>query len=290
MILFCFRIFGLSGQKQYLCKINTFRPMIENFDINSVFEGGGMPSLEMINDYIKKGRELPTETLSEDIAHYLEKMREQWANNDYVKSVKVYITQEGVIILAGDDDRSFKLSNYAVIIGRDIYCWAGNVLFKEDGQEDGHLNVFINNTDGMIPNCRYHLGNITYQTDCYGRVIAVSEDYTKKMKFERRSGRGVLKTISNQKDGRDSDIGGHIVAHNINGASEAINIVAMDRDFNNGGEWKWMENEIHSAYTAQKLRYVHRLLEYKESSKRPSRNYVQYDIDGHITSKSFDLP
>jgi hypothetical protein len=182
-------------------------------------------------------------------------MKKRLDNNDYVNSVKVYKTPEGIIVLAGFDDRLFEFSRYAVIEGRDIYCWAGNVRFNNNGQkvEDGHLNEFLNNTDGIIPNCRYHLENVIYLTDSHGRVIAVSEDYTTDFRYKRRP-HGELKAVCNAKEGRDSDVGGHIVAHNINGASEAMNIVAMDGDFNNGGEWKWMENEIHSAYTTHKLR------------------------------------
>jgi len=50
MILFCFWIFGLSGQKQYLYRINTntFKHMMENLVNYLTKEGGGMPSPETI--------------------------------------------------------------------------------------------------------------------------------------------------------------------------------------------------------------------------------------------------
>lgn len=244
-----------------------------------------LPSLDEIKELADSGKEvINLEDEFPEIAEYVEHLQDRLDNNDYAGSIKAYKTGDGTIVLEGFDDRTNEQSNYAVIKGKDVYCYSGNA------KGDGHLNEFINNTDGMIPNSRYHLENATYVTDNLGRVSDTYEHHVTERPTDRNDDRGELKSIADAKDGLPYDVGGHIVAHNIDGATESINIVAMDYGFNNGGEWKSMEHDILAAYQNGIESYVHKHLEYNGESRRPSHINVEYEIDGVTTKKSFDLP
>ena len=251
---------------------------LENYD-------DSLPSLGEINELVDKGREITDLKESyPEIAQYVENLQTRLGNNDYALSIKAYRTEDGTIVLKGFDERTNEQSNYAVIKGQDIYCYSGNA------KGDGHLNEFVNNTDGMIPNSRYHLENATYVTDNLGRVSDTYEHHVTERPTDRNDSRSELKSVADAKDGLPNDVGGHIVAHNVDGATEAINIVAMDEAFNNGGEWKSMESDIQNAYVNHTDSYVHKHIEYDGDSQRPSHIDVQYEIDGVTTNKSFDLP
>lgn len=244
-----------------------------------------LPSLDQIKELVDNGQEV-TNLKDEfpEISKYIEHLQGRLDNNDYACSIKAYKTDDGTIVLEGFDNRTNEQSNYAVIKGQDVYCYSGNA------KGDGHLNEFINNTDGMIPNSRYHLENATYVTDNLGRVSDTYEHHVTERPTDRNDERCELKPIADAKGGLPNDVGGHIVAHNIDGATESINIVAMDNGFNNGGEWKSMEHDILVAYQNGTDSYVHKHLEYEGESQRPSHINVEYEINGVTTKKSFDLP
>ena len=81
-----------------------------------------------------------------------------------------------------------------------------------------------------------------YKTDSIGRVCRTYERHTTKRATDRDDARGDLSKIAKSKGGMNGAVGGHIVAHNIDGPMEAINILPMDYTFNNEGDWKAMEN------------------------------------------------
>ena len=130
-----------------------------------------MPSLEILKEKINKGREILdlSEIRPDDIYQYVLGIKRRLCNNQYSSSIRAYLCQEDEIVLVGKDDRSRQESNYALIRGKDIYCWAGNA------RNDGHLNEFINNCDGYIPNSKYHVENVTFITNSFGFVENVYE-------------------------------------------------------------------------------------------------------------------
>ena len=243
-----------------------------------------LPSVKEMSERINEDNEISLDDLSKerpDIYDYIVKTKERLGNNDYANSIKVYKVGDDEYILKGSDDRPQEQSNFAFVKGKDVYCWSGNT------NGDGHLNEFLNN-ERMMPNCRYHIENATYVTDDKGRVTDTYEHHEKGT--VNRFGRPDLNDVLDSKGGGRNDVGGHIVAHNVDGASEAINIVPMDENFNNSGSWKSMEAEIHDAYQNGKESYVHRHLEYEGDSLKPSSIDVEYEIDGQKTEKHFDLP
>ena len=251
---------------------------IENYDDN-------LPSLDDVKEIVNNGQEITDLKESyPEIAQYVACLQDRLDNNDYALSIKAYKSENGTIVLKGFDEGPNEQSNYAVIKGQDIYCYSGNA------KGDGHLNEFINNTDGMIPNSRYHLENATYVTDNLGRVSDTYEHHVTERPIDRNDSRCELKSVADAKDGLPNDVGGHIVAHNVDGATEAINIVAMDEEFNNCGEWKSMESDIQDAYMNHVDCYVHKHLEYDGNTQRPSHIDVQYEIGGVTSNKSFNMP
>lgn len=237
--------------------------------------------------WLQEGRKLDEEEAKRrypDVERYVARLKERLGYNTYAMSVEIIEVMDGVLILKGVDDRPNQLSNYAVIIERDVYAYTGNA------KGDGHLNEFLNNPDGMIPNMRYHLENVTYVIDDKGRVNETYEVHSAKNPTDRCDARPQLKTVSDAKGGRDSDVGGHIVAHNVDGPTEAINIVPMDAGFNNDereGQWKAMEKVILDAYQSGKTVLVHKRLRYPGDSLRPNNINVEYKVEGGLTEMRF---
>lgn len=242
-----------------------------------------LPPVCEMSGRINKDNEISLANLSmerQDVFDYIVKIQAR-LGNDYSNSIKAYKVGDDEYILKGSDDRPQEQSSFAFVKGKDVYCWSGNT------NGDGHLNEFLNN-ERMMPHCKYHTENTIYVTDDKGRVMDTYEHHEKGT--VNRFGRPDLKDVLDSKGGGRNDVGGHIVAHNVDGASEAINIVPMDENFNNSGSWKSMEAEIHDAYQNGKESYVHRHLEYEGDSLKPSSIDVEYEIDEQKKEKHFDLP
>lgn len=241
-----------------------------------------LPSLNVLEKLRTSGKELSLTELKPDIENYVKSIKSR-LNNIYSSSIKAFYISDRDILLVGYDDRTRQESNYALIKGDEVFCYAGNAC------NDGHLNEFINNTDGYIPNSVYHLENVSYVTDCIGRVCCTYERHITEKRTDRNENHNVLKTIAKQKGGGDNDIGGHIVAHSIDGPTEAINILPMDKTFNNSGEWKKMEKLFLDEYQNHRSFDVRRKIIYKEQSGKPVRIDVDAIIQGIHRKWSFKL-
>lgn len=224
-------------------------------------------------------------SLNSDIAKYLDKLKKR-LDNEYAQSIQIFYNELNLdqIILVGYDDRINQLSNYAVFQGKDIYCRCGNTIY------DGHLNEFINNVDGFVPNSKYHLENATYLTNDKGFVCDTYERHSADRNTDRNYRYGSLKAISDAKGGCDSDVGGHIIAHCIDGATESINILPMDSKFNNSECWKSMETKLLEAYQNNKNIIVHRHIDYAGDQQRPSKIFIEAQINSSYMKWEFNLP
>jgi len=230
--------------------------------INTLF-AEELPSLKDLKNKILNGKEIhDLSKIRHDVNEYVNGLKKR-LNNIYASSIKAFLTEEGEIVLVGYDDRTRQESNYALVRGRDIFCWAGNA------RNDGHLNEFINNSDGYIPNSIYHLENVIYVTNNKGFVEYTYEYHTTKRYTDRNYARSSYSCVINEKGCKPDDVGGHIVAHCIDGPSEAINILPMNSTFNNGKEWKKMENKLLSEYQNDKDFRIIRHIEYESNSQRP---------------------
>lgn len=246
------------------------------------FFNDSLPSLEELEELRDSGKEMPLNELRTDIANYVHSIKCR-LDNPYSSSIKAFLTSDGSVLLAGYDDRTRQESNYALIKGRDVFCYAGNA------RKDGHLNEFINNTDGYIPNSVYHLENVSYLTDNIGRVCCTYERHITERLTDRNENHSELKSIALQKGGSNSDVGGHIVAHCIDGPTEAINILPMDESFNNGGIWKEMENLFNNEYQSHRNFDVRRIIAYQGQTQMPIRIDVDAIIQGEYKNWPFDL-
>lgn len=223
--------------------------------------------------------------LNPDIAKYLDKLKKR-LDNEYAQSIKIFNDElnPSQIILVGYDNRINQLSNYAVFQDKDIYCRCGNTIY------DGHLNEFINNVDGFVPNSKYHLENATYLTNDKGFVCDTYEHHSANKHTDRNYSYGSLKAISDAKGGCKSDVGGHIIAHCIDGATESINILPMDSKFNNSEYWKSMETTLLKAYQDHKDIIVHRHIDYTGNKQRPNKILIEAQIDSSYMKWEFKLP
>ena len=247
------------------------------------FFNDNLPSLEELEELRDSGKEVSLNKLRIDVANYVHSIKCR-LENAYSSSIKAFLTSDGNVLLVGYDDRTRQESNYALIKEDEVFCYAGHA------RKDGHLNEFINNTDGYIPNSVYHIENVSYKTDSIGRVCRTYERHTTKRATDRDDARGDLSKIAKSKGGMNGAVGGHIVAHNIDGPMEAINILPMDNTFNNEGGWKAMEDLFKKEYQADRDFDVRRIISYQDQTQIPSKIDVDAIIQGEYKSWSFKLP
>lgn len=199
----------------------------------------------------------------------------------FSSSIEFFVTPSNILIIKS------RLSDFVIdttiIEGDCVICNAGGL------KKDHHLNEFINDCTAM-PLMTYHVdGAFIFKTDSLGRTVSSIENLYSARNIDRR-GHSSFDEITFAKDGKATDVGGHIVANNVNGPTEAINIVPMDSSFNNSGEWKSMEKMIQDAFYYKNEVQVKKELFYPGESKRPNKITVNILIDGEESNYSFDLP
>ena len=206
------------------------------------------------------------------------------ADSYFCSSIEFFVTPSNVLIIKS------RLSEFnidtIIIEGDCVICKAGGF------ETDGHLNEFINDYCFAMPSIRYFIdGAFVFMTDSFGRTKSTIE-YLNSAPKRKRGGHDSKEfvKITASKDGKATDDGGHIVAHNVQGPNEAINIVPMDSSFNKTGDWRSMESKIQDAFTSNKNVLVKKELFYPGDSKRPNKITVNILIDGEESNYSFDLP
>lgn len=205
-------------------------------------------------------------------------------DSKFSSSIEFFVTPSNVLIIKS------RLSEFnidtTIIEGDCVICNAGGL------ETDGHLNEFINDYCFAMPSKRYLVdGAFIYNTDSFGRTKSTIE-YLNSAPKRKRGGHDSKEfvKITASKDGKATDDGGHIVAHNVQGPNEAINIVPMDSSFNKTGDWRSMENMIRDAFYYKNDVQIRKELFYPGDSKRPNKITVNILIDGEESNYSFDLP
>lgn len=137
----------------------------------------------------------------------------------------------------------------------------------------------------LLPNITYQLGAYTYRTDSLGRIASVTFEKLTLKKLKRLP---ILNTIQEigrgfQKAGDDR---GHLIGDRFGGDNSLANIVAMNRELNQGA-YKNMENIWADAI--QNGENVSGTIElvYSESSFRPDTLKVIYSIGKETLTKLF---
>lgn len=142
----------------------------------------------------------------------------------------------------------------------------------------------------LMKNMKYQVDNSIFTTDKLGRPIEVKASISPKFKntiiYDRdkivqRDFRKARTNASKLDSNKLNDDAGHLLAHDLGGVSDGINLVPQNRSLNRGG-YKKMENLIkkdvkkgHSAEITIKLNY-------KGASERPSSYTYEYKKDGNI--------
>lgn len=156
---------------------------------------------------------------------------------------------------------------------------------------DGHTyktddNGNIYNVDGKnLPNCKYELNGYEYETDDKGRIIKAEGDikipeYKPRPKY--------LPDIDGRRtseDDRGSDDRGHLIAHEFGGADTEGNLVPMNSEVNQSGEYRKLEQELRKAKEEGHDVHVKVEPQYEDDSNRPSSFIVTYTIDGETYEK-----
>lgn len=242
--------------------------------------------LENLDECTENAEKISLEDVREtnpDIADYVDRMSERLGNScpdGIMKSFEYYRETDGSIIIKNSNS-DFQNSNM-VVKGNDVYCDGGC------NESDQHPNEFINETE-LMPNKTYHVdGHFNYITDQEGRVVKTNESLNGVQELDRSGERGNLKPIADAKDGTPDDIGGHIVANNVYGPTEAINIFPQNSELNNSGEWKQMENTIQNATNNGDRVEVTKTFEYSDDSKRPNSIDVSVNVNGATSDYHFE--
>lgn len=218
------------------------------------------------------------------LAAYVERMNYYWGGkgSEFMKFIVYEKRADGKIIL-----RNSKYTKSEILIdGNKVYAKAGNV-----SEKNGELNLFLANRDKMMPNMVYIVddGAFIYKTDKLGRVVETNTDLNKASKVKRSSKRGSQANNCAAKGGKKGDHGGHLIASEINGPEEAINIVPMSAKFNTSGKWRQLEEEIKRLMESGKDVKVKQMIKYKGSTSIPEYIEVHVTVDGVVKVYKFKL-
>src|SRR5574344_1950874 len=158
-----------------------------------------------------------------------------------------------------------------------------NSTIEMNGQEcKTDDNGKIYSRDGELePNCKYTLNGYNYETDEKRRIIKAEGEISIP---ENKTPRPKLPDIDDRKD---TDDRGHLIAHEFGGSDTEGNLVPMDSDLNESGDYRQLEIELKKAVEEGKDVSVTVEPQYEGDSKRPISFVVTYTIDGETYEKTF---
>lgn len=142
--------------------------------------------------------------------------------------------------------------------------------------DDNHVKYREGND--LIPNNRFEINNYTIQTDDLGRVISTEGQ----LQVKDHEGRRDMdpRAVVDRGDMRDTDDRGHLIADRFNGSGGIENLVPMDSQLNQHGDYMKMENTLAEAVNDGASVYLKVEPRYENDSTRPSEFKVTYTIDG----------
>ena len=132
--------------------------------------------------------------------------------------------------------------------------------------------------DILLPNNEFEVNGYKYKTDDKGRVVSAEGQ----LQVKDHEGRRDMDPRSSVDKGdmRKTDDRGHLIADRFNGSGGIENLIPMDSDLNQHGDYMKMENTLADAM--QDGAKVELKVEpiYDSNSTRPSEFRVTYSIDG----------
>jgi hypothetical protein len=144
--------------------------------------------------------------------------------------------------------------------------------FDEAGKK-GAWNKDLNIT--LKPNADYHVNGYKFSTDAKGRVDSMEGQLTL-AKAERN---GYQQSVAGRSDRLPDDQGGHLIASIFNGPGEAVNLKAMNGNFNMSA-YRAMEDTLAKALREGKDVNVKIDVVHLDGNTRPDKFIVKYVIDG----------
>ncbi len=132
--------------------------------------------------------------------------------------------------------------------------------------------------DTLVPNNEFEINGYKYRTDDKGRVVSAEGQ----LQVKDHEGRRDLdpRSAVDKGDMKETDDRGHLIADRFNGSGGIENLVPMDSELNQHGDYMKMENTLADAM--QDGAKVELKVEpvYESNATRPSEFKVTYTIDG----------
>jgi len=163
-----------------------------------------------------------------------------------------------------------------------IYAKGASKKPKAKNIHKKDLNSLIN--ENLSPNTTYKVDGYEYKTDEQGRVSEVSGTL---LLIKRGRNKLTQKEAKEEKDGFNTDHGGHLIAQRFNGPAEKINLVPMDGKLNSEGGWKKLEDKWAESLKKGKSVHVKINIIYDKNTSRPVAFEVLYIINHEITLNTF---
>ena len=161
-------------------------------------------------------------------------------------------------------------------------AWVHNATCSIQYETSTGKNKTLNNPE---PNTVYYVdGRHKFTTDAQGRTVNVESTIN-----ENDLSTGIRNCYQQRKAGScglPEDDGGHMVATQLGGPGEIINLVPQHFNLNRGA-WKAMENDWAKAAAEGKTVEVEIDIIYDGNSQRPSKFIVFEDIDGVTNTREF---
>ncbi len=148
-------------------------------------------------------------------------------------------------------------------------------------EKDDNGKVFKVNGE-LLPNSEYTINGYEYKTDEEGRIISASG----KLKIKTHEGK--LKIDGVLPDKKTDDDRGHLIADKFDGSNGIENLVPMNRDLNQKGEYRKLEREWEKALKEGKEVHVQIEPEYDDDTKRPSSFFASYNITDKNGTKYYE--
>lgn len=139
--------------------------------------------------------------------------------------------------------------------------------------------------DELVPNNVYEINGYKYETDDKGRITSAEGE----LQIKDHEGRLDMdsRTQLDKGDMKSSDDRGHLIADRFNGSGGIENLVPMDSELNQHGDYYALENTLAEAVNDGAKVYFKVEPIYQEDSTRPSEFKVSYSIDGDKNIRVF---
>lgn len=139
--------------------------------------------------------------------------------------------------------------------------------------------------DKLRANATFEINGYTYKTDDQGRVVSAEG----KLKMRSPDYERNMENVRNMEDQeyRENDDRGHLIGHQFGGSDRLENLVPMDSELNQHGDFAKLEKTLADAVKDGAEVYVKIEPVYEGDSTRPVGFKITYTIDGETDTVYF---